>query len=214
VIEAVVFDLDGVLLDSEQVWDEVREELVKERGGRWHEQVQTEMMGMSSVEWSRYMHDELDLPEPPEEISAEVVQRLDEVYRKRLPLIDGAREAVERLAARWPLGLASSSNREVIDLVLDLSGLARFFRVTVSSEEVPRGKPAPDVYLEAARGLGVPPERCAAVEDSHNGIRSAKAAGMRVIAIPNQHYPPGEEALALADVTLGSLAELTPSIVE
>ena len=213
-IEAVVFDLDGVLLDSEQVWDEVREELVKERGGRWHEQAQTEMMGMSSVEWSRYMHDELDLPEPPEEISAEVVRRLDEVYRKRLPLIDDAREAVERLAARWPLGLASSSNREVIDLVLDLSGLARYFRVTVSSEEVPRGKPAPDVYLEAARGLGVPPERCAAVEDSHNGIRSAKAAGMRVIAIPNQHYPPGEEALALADVTLGSLAELTPSIVE
>ncbi len=213
-IEAVVFDLDGVLLDSEQVWDEVREELVKERGGRWHEQAQTEMMGMSSVEWSRYMHDELGLPEPPEEISAEVVQRLDEVYRKRLPLIDGAREAVERLAARWPLGLASSSNREVIDLVLDLSGLAGFFRVTVSSEEVPRGKPAPDVYLEAARGLGVPPERCAAVEDSHNGIRSAKAAGMRVIAIPNQHYPPGEEALALADVTLGSLAELTPSNVE
>jgi len=214
VIEAVVFDLDGVLLDSEQVWDEVREELVKERGGRWHEQAQTEMMGMSSVEWSRYMHDELGLPEPPEEISAEVVQRLDEVYRKRLPLIDGAREAVERLAARWPLGLASSSNREVIDLVLALSGLARYFRVTVSSEEVPRGKPAPDVYLEAARSLGVPPERCAAVEDSHNGIRSAKAAGMRVIAIPNQHYPPGEEALALADVTLGSLAELTPSIVE
>ena len=213
-IEAVVFDLDGVLLDSEQVWDEVREALVKERGGRWHEQAQTEMMGMSSIEWSRYMHDELDLPEPPEEISAEVVRRLDEVYRKRLPLIDGAREAVERLAARWPLGLASSSNREVIDLVLDLSGLARYFRVTVSSEEVPRGKPAPDVYLEAARGLGVPPERCAAVEDSHNGIRSAKAAGMRVIAIPNQHYPPGEEALALADVKLGSLAELTPSIVE
>jgi HAD superfamily hydrolase (TIGR01509 family) len=171
------------------------------------------MMGMSSIEWSRYMHDELGVPDPPREISADVVRRLEEVYRKRLPLIDGAHEAVERLAARWPLGLASSSNREVIDLVLDLSGLARFFRVTVSSEEVPRGKPEPDVYLEAARGLGVPPERCAAVEDSHNGIRSAKAAGMRVIAIPNQHYPPGEEALALADVTLSSLAELTPSIV-
>jgi HAD superfamily hydrolase (TIGR01509 family) len=213
VIEAVVFDLDGVLLDSEQVWDEVREELVKERGGRWHDRAQTEMMGMSSIEWSRYMQDELGVPDPPREISADVVRRLEEVYRKRLPLIDGAHEAVERLAARWPLGLASSSNREVIDLVLDLSGLARFFRVTVSSEEVPRGKPEPDVYLEAARGLGVPPERCAAVEDSHNGIRSAKAAGMRVIAIPNQHYPPGEQALALADVTLSSLAELTPSIV-
>jgi len=213
VIEAVVFDLDGVLLDSEQVWDEVREQLVKERGGRWRDQAHTEMMGMSSVEWSRYMHDELGVSDPPEEISKEVVRRLAEVYRERLPLIDGAVEAVERLAARWPLGLASSSNRELIDLVLELSGLARFFRVTVSSEEVPRGKPAPDVYLEAARGLGVPPENCAAVEDSRNGIRAAKAAGMRVIAIPNPHFPPGEEALALADVTLGSLAELTPSTV-
>jgi HAD superfamily hydrolase (TIGR01509 family) len=214
VIEAVVFDLDGVLLDSEQVWDEAREQLAKERGGRWHPQAQRDMMGMSSTEWSRYMHETIGLPEPPEEINREVVERLTASYRAHLPALPGAREAVERLAARWPLGLASSSNREVIDLVLDLSGLARFFRVTVSSEEVPRGKPAPDVYLEAARSLGVPPERCAAVEDSHNGIRSAKAAGMRVIAIPNQHYPPGEEALALADVTLGSLAELTPSIVE
>ena len=212
-IEAVVFDLDGVLLDSEQVWDEVREQLVKERGGRWRDQAHTEMMGMSSVEWSRYMHDELGVSDPPEEISKEVVRRLAEVYRERLPLIDGAVEAVERLAAHWPLGLASSSNRELIDLVLELSGLARFFHVTVSSEEVQRGKPAPDVYLEAARGLGVPPENCAAVEDSRNGIRAAKAAGMRVIAIPNPHFPPGEEALALADVTLGSLAELTPSTV-
>jgi HAD superfamily hydrolase (TIGR01509 family) len=214
VIEAIVFDLDGLLLDSEQVWDEVREQLVKERGGRWREQAQTEMMGMSSVEWSRYMHDELGLSEPPEEISGEVVRRLEERYRRELPLIEGAKEAVERLAARWPLGLASSSNRELIDLVLELSGLAPFFRVTVSSEEVPRGKPAPDVYLEAARGLGVPPQRCAAVEDSRNGIRSAKAAGMKVIAIPNPHFPPDEDSLALADVTLGSLAELTPSIVE
>ncbi len=212
-IEAVVFDLDGVLLDSEQVWDEVREQLVKERGGRWRDQAHTEMMGMSSVEWSRYMHDELGVSDPPEEISKEVVRRLAEVYRERLPLIDGAVEAVERLAAHWPLGLASSSNRELIDLVLELSGLARFFQVTVSSEEVQHGKPAPDVYLEAARGLGVPPENCAAVEDSRNGIRAAKAAGMRVIAIPNPHFPPGEEALALADVTLASLAELTPSTV-
>ena len=212
-IEAVVFDLDGVLLDSEQVWDEVREQLVKERGGRWRDQAHTEMMGMSSVEWSRYMHDELGVSDPPEEISKEVVRRLAEIYRERLPLIEGAVEAVERLAAHWPLGLASSSNRELIDLVLELSGLARFFHVTVSSEEVQRGKPAPDVYLEAARGLGVPPENCAAVEDSRNGLRAAEAAGMRVIAIPNPHFPPGEEALALADVTLGSLAELTPSTV-
>jgi HAD superfamily hydrolase (TIGR01509 family) len=213
VTDAVVFDLDGVLLDSEQVWDEVREQLVHERGAHWHEGAQREMMGMSSVEWSQYMHDELGLADPPEAISAEVVRRMEERYRSRLPLIDGAREAVERLAGRWPLGLASSSNREVIDLVLELSGLAQFFRVTVSSEEVARGKPAPDVYLEAARRLEVRPEGCVAIEDSENGIRSAKAAGMRVVAIPNPHYRPRDEALALADATLDSLAELTPSTV-
>jgi HAD superfamily hydrolase (TIGR01509 family) len=212
VIEAIVFDLDGVLLDSEQVWDAVREELTNEHGGRWHAQAQREMMGMSSIEWARYMHDELGVPEPPEQISAEVVRRLEDRYRRELPLIDGAREAVERLAARWPLGLASSSNRELIDLVLDVSGLAPFFGATVSSEEVARGKPAPDVYLEAARRLCIAPERCAAVEDSGNGLRSADAAGMRVIAIPNPHYPPDEAALGSADVTLRSLAELTPAI--
>jgi HAD superfamily hydrolase (TIGR01509 family) len=213
VIEAVVFDLDGLLLDSEQLWDKVREELARERGGRWHERAQRDMMGMSSTEWSRYMHDVIGLTEPPEEISAEVVRRMQDRYRERLPLIDGAVEAVERLAERWPLGLASSSNRELIDLALELSGLKRFFVASVSSEEVARGKPAPDVYLEAAKRLGVAPERAAAIEDSHNGIRSAKAAGMRVVAIPNPHFPPDAEALALADVVLDSLAELTPERV-
>jgi HAD superfamily hydrolase (TIGR01509 family) len=214
VIEAVVFDLDGVLVDSEHVWDEARRELAAERGGRWHEGASRDMMGMSSVEWSRYMRDEIGLDEPPEEISAEVVRRLEDIYRRELPLIEGSVEAVDRLAARWPLALATSSNRELIDLVLDLSGLARRFRVTVSSEEVPRGKPAPDVYLEAARRLGVASERCAAVEDSENGIRSAKAAGMRVLAIPNRDYAPDPEALRLADEVLESVAELTPERVE
>jgi HAD superfamily hydrolase (TIGR01509 family) len=213
VIAAVIFDLDGVLVDSEQLWDDARRELVRERGGTWRPDATRAMMGMSSLEWSRYMRDEIGLREPPEEISAEVVRRLEEIYRRELPLVEGAREAVERLAARWPLALASSSNRELIDLVLELSGLARHFRVTVSSEEVARGKPAPDVYLEAARRLGVPPERCAAIEDSENGIRSAKAAGMRVLAIPNPHYPPEDDALALADEVLRSIAELTPERV-
>jgi HAD superfamily hydrolase (TIGR01509 family) len=212
-IEAVVFDLDGVLLDSEQIWDEVREQLARERDGRWHDGAQRAMMGMSSTEWSQYMHDEIGLPEPPEEISAEVVRRLEARYRQHLPLLDGAVEAVDRLAARWPLGIASSSNREVIDLVLDLSGLAPLFKVTVSSEEVARGKPGPDVYLEAARRLGAAPERSAAIEDSENGIRAAKAAGMRVVAIPNPHFPPDPEALEQADVTLRSLAELSPATV-
>src|SRR3712207_2047431 len=214
IIEAIIFDLDGVIVDSEHVWDAAREALARERGGRWHEGAQHDMMGMSSVEWSRYMHDVIGLKDPPEEISAEVVRRLEATYREELPLIDGAPEAVARLAERWPLAVASSSNRPIIDLVLELSGLDRFFRATVSSEEVPRGKPAPDVYLEAARRLGADPSRTAAVEDSHNGILSAKAAGMRVVAIPNVRYPPGEETLAMADVLLQSVAELTPAVVD
>jgi HAD superfamily hydrolase (TIGR01509 family) len=214
VIGAVVFDLDGLLLDTEQVWDEVREALVRERGGRWHDRAQADMMGMSSKEWSRYLHDELGLAEPPEELNRLVVERMEGRYRERLPLVDGAVEAVRRLAARWPLGLASSSNRPLIDLALAEMGVADLFGATVSSEEVARGKPAPDVYLEAARRLGVPPENVVAVEDSASGIRSANAAGMGVVAVPNAHFPPPENALALADVRLESLADLTPDAVE
>ena len=213
-IEAVVFDLDGVIVDSEQVWDAAREALARERGGRWHEKAQQDMMGMSSIEWSRYMHDVIGLKDPPEEISAEVVRRLEATYREELPLIDGANEAVAGLAQRWPLGLASSSNRPIIDLVLELGGLHRFFEVTVSSEEVARGKPSPEVYLEAARRLGADPTKTAAIEDSRNGILSARAAGMRVIAIPNKRFPPGEEALAEADVVIESISELAPAAIE
>ena len=209
---AVVFDLDGVLVDSEQVWDGVREELARERGGRWHPGAQRDMMGMSSPEWSRYMHDRIGLAEPPEEINRLVVGRMLELYAAGPPWIPGALDAVRRLAAGFPLGLASSSNRELIDAVLAAGGIAGLFRATVSSEEVARGKPAPDVYLEAARRLSVAPAACVAVEDSHNGIRSAKAAGMGCIAIPNQHFPPGEAA-AGADVLLGSIAELTAETV-
>ena len=212
-IRAVVFDLDGLLIDSEQLWDEVREQLARERGGRWHDGAQADMMGMSSTEWSRYMHDVIGLAESPEAINAEVVRRLLALYRESLPLVPGAVEAVERLAQRWPLGLASSSNREVIDAVLEGAGIAHLFRTTLSSEEVAHGKPAPDVYLEAARRLGVEPTNCAAVEDSRNGIRSARAAGTRVIAIPNPHYPPSDDTLALADVVLQSLDELTVECV-
>nr|WP_198004915.1 HAD family phosphatase [Rubrobacter xylanophilus] len=212
-VEAVVFDLDGVLVDSEQLWDAARRELAGESGGRWHERATRDMMGMSSPEWSRYMHEELGVPLPPEEISRAVVERLLALYEERLPLLPGAREAVERLAGRWPLGLASSSNRPVIDRVLELSGLGRHFRATVSSEEVRRGKPAPDVYLEAARRLGAEPGRCAAVEDSTSGILAAKRAGMRVISIPNRAFPPEEEALRAADAVVPSLKKLLPETV-
>jgi HAD superfamily hydrolase (TIGR01509 family) len=214
VTEAVVFDLDGLLLDTEQVWDEVREALTRERGGRWHDRAQSDMMGMSSTEWSQYMHDVLGLSEPPDELNRLVVERMQDRYRERLPVVDGAVEAVRRIGARWPLGLASSSNRPLIDLALERMGVSDLFQATVSSEEVGRGKPAPDVYLEVARRLGVRPENVVAIEDSASGIRSAKSAGMRVIAIPNPHFPPPEEALAQADLVLESLAELTPGAVE
>ncbi|HXD59223.1 MAG TPA: HAD family phosphatase [Thermoleophilaceae bacterium] len=213
-LAAVIFDLDGVLVDSEQVWGTVREELTRELGGRWHPGALRAMMGMSSLEWSRYMHDELGVRLPPAEISREVVRRVGEHYSRHLPLIDGAVDAVQRVAARWPLALASSANREIIDTVLELTGLKGSFAATVSSEEVPRGKPAPDVYLEAARRLGVDPAAAAAVEDSTNGLLSAKAAGMTVVAIPNREFPPAPEGLAAADVVIDSLHDLTPEAVE
>jgi len=212
-IEAVVFDLDGVIVDTEQVWDDVREQLARERGGRWHDGAQAAMMGMSSPEWSRYMHDELGLAESPEEINEEVVRRMLARYRDDLPLIDGAVDAVHRLAAEFPLAVASSSNRPLIAAVLEQAGIAELFASVVSSEEVARGKPAADVYVEAARRIEVEPTRCAAVEDSSNGIRAAHAAGMRVLALPNVHYPPAPDALALADAVLSSPAELTPERV-
>jgi HAD superfamily hydrolase (TIGR01509 family) len=214
VIDAVVFDLDGVLLDSEEVWDEVREGYVRGRGGHYDTEVQRAMMGMSSREWSRYLHEHAGVADEPDAINAEVVRLMLEAYRERLPLIDGAVEAVRRIGARWPLALASSSNRPLIEAVLDVSGLRPLFGATVSSEEVEHGKPAPDVYLEAARQLGVEPRRCAAVEDSHSGIRAAKAAEMRVVAVPNASYPPGDEALADADVVLDSIRELRPEVID
>jgi beta-phosphoglucomutase-like phosphatase (HAD superfamily) len=208
VIEAVVFDLDGVIVDSEQVWDDVREAYVHETGGAYGDQSARDMMGMSSPEWSRYMADTLGVPGTPEEINAAIVERMLARYGDAPPLIEGAVAAVRRIAAYVPLAIASSSNPELIDVVLRSSGLAADFVAAVSSQEVPRGKPSPDVYLEAARRLGADPVRCGAVEDSHNGIRSAKAAGMRVVAVPNPHYPPDDEALALADVVVSSIGEL------
>ncbi len=212
-IEAVVFDMDGVLVDTEHLWDEVREALTEEWGGRYTPEAQEAMMGMSSPEWSRYLHEVVGLREPPEVINAEVVRRMLERYEMDLPVVPGAVEAVRRLAREgYRLAVASSSNRELIDGVLRRLELSELFEVTVSSEEVARGKPAPDVYLETAHRLGLPPGRCAAIEDSASGIRAAHAAGMRVIAYPNRHYPPAADVLALADVVIESLSGLAVSV--
>jgi HAD superfamily hydrolase (TIGR01509 family) len=211
-LSAVIFDLDGVLLESEQVWSAAKRELTVEHGGVWSEAAERDMLGMSSTEWSRYMHEQLRVPMEPSEISAAAVELVASRYREELPLIDGADAAVRALAARLPLGLASSSNRQIIDLVLELTGWAALFSVTISSEEVAHGKPAPDVYLETTRRLAVPAESCAAVEDSAAGIRSALAAGLTVVAIPNRAYPPDPEILRRADIVLDSLSQLEAAI--
>jgi HAD superfamily hydrolase (TIGR01509 family) len=212
--DAVIFDLDGVLMDSEQLWNSAKEALVREAGGHWRHEAPSAMMGMSSPEWSAYLHDELGVPMDTEAINREVVRRMLDGYRRQLPLLPGASEAVRALSARWPLGLASSSNREVIDLVLELADFGDAFRVAISSEEVSRGKPAPDVYLKVAAELRVKPAGCVAIEDSSSGLRAATAAGMGVIAVPNEHYPPDPDALALASATVRVVGEVTPELVE
>ena len=209
-----MFDLDGVLIDSEAAWSAVRQQFVEEHGGRWHSEAELEMLGMSSPEWSRYMHDRLGVGLAPERISAEVAANLAARYRRRVPLLPQARETVSSLAARWPLGLASSANRVLIELVLEQAHLGRYFVETVSSEEVAQGKPAPDVYLETARRLRIRPESCVAVEDSTNGIRAALAAAMPVVAIPNRDFPPDRDVLGRAQRVLAGLGELRPDVVE
>jgi HAD superfamily hydrolase (TIGR01509 family) len=213
-IESVVFDLDGVLVDSERMWEEVRRAFVTGAGGRWMPDTQARLMGMSTREWSRYLSEELGVPMPPEEVARTVVELMNDRYARELPLLPGAPEAVRRMAARWPLGLASSSPPEIIAMVLDRAGLTDAFSAVASSDEVAAGKPAPDVYLLAASRLGIPPASSVAVEDSSNGLRSAAAAGYRVIAVPQPLYPPDPDALALASLRLENLDGLTPEVVE
>jgi len=213
VIEAVVFDVDGVLIDSEPVWERVRRGFVADRGGRWPDDAQDRMMGMSTAEWSRYISEDFGVALAPGQVAERVVAAMTAEYREHLPLLPGAVEAVRALSGRWRLAVASSAPKSLIEAVLDASGLRACFAAAVSSEEVDRGKPFPDVYLEATARLGVPPERCAAVEDSSNGLRSAAAAGLTVIAVPRPEYPPSPDALGQARVVLGSLTELTPAVL-
>ena len=212
-IEAVVFDMDGVLIDSEPVWERVRRKLVADRGGQWAQDAQDRLMGMSTAEWSAYMSEDLGMRLPPRQVAELVIAAVAAEYRAYLPLLPGAVEAVRELSARWPLAIASSAPKSLIEAVLDDSGLRSAFSAAVSSEEVPHGKPAPDVYLAAAERLGVPPTACAAVEDSANGLRSAAAAGLAVIAVPRPEYPPAADALDQARLVLDSLTELTSDTI-
>ncbi|MEV0029850.1 HAD family phosphatase [Nocardia sp. NPDC050793] len=212
-ITAVVFDMDGVLIDSEPVWEQVRREYVAEMGGRWLPDTQKRLMGMSTGEWSEYLSGELGVGEPPERVADDVIERMAAHYDRTVPLLPGAVSAVQRMSEYWPLGVASSSPRTLIDTVLGRTGLIEFFDVTFSTEEVDRGKPAPDVYVAVAGFLRKKSTDCAAVEDSSNGLRAAHAAGMRVIAAPRPEYPLDPDAAALAAQVIGGLDELTPALV-
>jgi len=212
-IQGFVFDLDGVLVDSEPVWEQVRRGLVAERGGHWAPDAQRRIMGMSTPEWAGYLSGDLGVGLPPDEVAALVIDRMVARYREQVPFMDGAVDAVHRLAARWPLGLASSSPPRLIETVLQSAGLRSCFAVVMSTEQVVHGKPAPDIYLAVTAELGCPPPDCAAVEDSSNGLRSAAAAGLRVIAIPQPRYPPDPDALAQASLVLPNLAELSTGAV-
>lgn len=213
-IAAVVFDLDGVLIDSEPVWEEVRRALVAERDGRWLPDTQDRLMGMSTAEWSAYLSDELGVGGPPEQVAATVIERMTERYRRHLPMLPSAVETVRTLASRWPLGLASSAPRSLIETVIDAAGLRPCFAAVMSTEQVQRGKPAPDIYRAVAGELSLAPADCAAVEDSANGLRSATAAGCTVIAVPQPRYPPPPDALALAKTILPGLSALTPDLID
>ena len=213
-IDAVVFDLDGVLVDSEPTWHEVRERFVLAHGGRYPDGSAEAMQGMATAEWSRHLVDELGVALAPEKVAQQVIDGMADAYARRLPLLPGAVAAVRRLAERWPLAVASSSPAGLIATVLEAAGVADAFAATLSTEDVGAGKPAPDVYLAVADRLGVRPARCAAVEDSTNGLRSALAAGMRVIAVPTASYPPAPDVLAQAHAVLASLDDLTPAVVD
>src|SRR5262245_35201499 len=214
VVAAVVFDLDGVLIDSEPVWEQVRRQYVAEHGGQWRPDSQQRLMGMSTPEWSSYLATELGVEAPPARVAREVVDEVGRRYQADIPLMPGAVDAVHRMAARWPLGLASSASRPLIDRVLAATKMTSLFEVTVSTEEVRHGKPAPDVYLTVVERLAVAPAQTVAVEDSSNGLRSASAAGMVVVAVPHPRYPPAPDALARADLVIRSLDDLQPEILE
>jgi len=207
-MDAVVFDLDGVLVDSERTWDEVRQAVVTEHGGTWTPEATRAQQGMSTPEWARYLVDELGARLTPERIAEVVVAAMAERYAEGPPVIPGAAETVRAVAAHYPVAIASSSPPVLIKAFLEATELTGLVRVALSSEQVSAGKPAPDVYLEAARQLGVEPTACAAVEDTTNGLRSALAAGMAVYAVPNPHFPPDPAVLEKVTAVLDDITEL------
>ncbi|MDQ3128640.1 MAG: HAD family phosphatase [Chloroflexota bacterium] len=208
---AVIFDLDGVIVDSEIWWDEVRQAFARDHGRPWTQADQHAVMGSNSAQWSATMRERLDLDVADADIEAAIVNGVVGRYeRDGPPTIAGAVDAVRRIAADRRTALASSSHRRVIDAALAATGLTDLFDAVVSSDEVAHGKPAPDVFLAAAGRIGIPPGEVLVVEDSLNGLRAAKAAGMATVLIPNLSVPPAPGWEPFADAVLDRLADLDP----
>lgn len=204
----MIFDLDGTLVETEQVWRDVRRDFTLAHGGRWHDGAQATMIGMRTGEWTRYIHDDLGVALPLDRIARLVLDGMVAALRVNVPILPGAQAALERSSRDFRLGLATSAARPVAETVLESTGWSGFFEVVVSADDVERGKPEPDVYLLALQRMHAGAAGTQAVEDSTNGIRAAHAAGLRVIAIPNREFPPSSEALALAARVIPNLDAL------
>ncbi len=206
-IKAVIFDMDGLLIDSELYWDQARREMASEAGKDWNAEDHQATMGVSTRAWVDYMIRRLELSLAPEQVQNHIIEKMVQFYNQRIPYLPGAVEAVELASRHYLTGLASGSAQRLIDAVANDAPMRGKFKAIVCADRVSKGKPAPDVYLEAARQLGTRPEHCVCLEDSANGILAGKAAGTKVIAVPDARFPPREEVLAQADVRLGSLRE-------
>ena len=212
-IEAVIYDMDGVLVDSEVYWDKSRVEFARDRGLVWTDEFQRLAMGRSTVGWATVMQEKLALDEPIDEIIAEMKARVIAHYEELMPARPGALESVAHLKRHFRVGLASGSPTDIIKAVLRITGLDQIFEVMIYGDEVPRGKPAPDIYLEALKQLGVAPAVSLGIEDSANGLRALKAAGMFAVAAPSPDYPLPADVLALADAHITTLEDFTVDLV-
>ncbi len=212
-IAAVIFDMDGVIMDSEEYWWEERSALAQQYGAEWLPDDQRHTMGTNTHEWSLYMKQRMGLDMSPEEIGDLMVSRVNARVSAHLPVLPGAVEAARIAASAYPVALASGSATPIINEVLRVTGLDQVFQVVVGGDSVTRGKPDPEIYLLAAAQLGVDPALCLGIEDSVNGLRALKAAGMYAIAVPSHNFPPPDDVLAMADARVASLTEFSLDLI-
>ncbi len=208
-IEAIIFDMDGLLVDSEPYWDNARSIMAAESGVKWNEDDHKAVMGVSTPEWVNYMIERLGLKLPPKSVEERIIGTMAGLYNQRIPFLPGAVEVVSSAAKHFTTALASGSPRSLIDTVTNSPALKGKFDLILSGDQFARGKPAPDIYLGAAEQLNLKPSQCACIEDSGSGILAGHSAGMKVIAVPDARFPPAAEHLARASIVLNSLKQFS-----